>query len=302
MSATISYGLVGLGQMGLTICQRMSTVAEVLAFDISAERRALANSVESTTTTDELSRIADCSRIVLSLPTPAISQAVVAELASDLDEGTIIIETSTVLPSDVRRLAKMVEPYGARVFDAAVLSGVSQMSNGSATLLVGGPTDVTGEAADILSAIGPGGTQHFGPIGSGMAAKVVNNGVAHAVMVVLTEAFAMARSQDIDLAQITAMLMQADGGLRRPLEHRIADRVARGDFAGGMPLDAARKDSTLALALAQEGRVPLFATQAAHTVYELAMADELGREDYASIAMLWEKWTDRDLQFGDDPS
>ncbi|MBM6588935.1 MULTISPECIES: NAD(P)-dependent oxidoreductase [Brevibacterium] len=302
MSATTSQGLVGLGQMGLTICQRMAAAAEVIAFDISVERRALADSIESTTTTDELRRIADCSRIILSLPTPAISRAVVGELAPHLDSGTIIIETSTVLPSDVRRLAKIVEPYGARVFDAAILSGVSQMSSGSATILLGGPIDVIDEVTDILSAIGPGGTQHFGPIGSGMAAKVVNNGVAHAVMVVLTEAFAMARSQDIDLAQITEMLMQADGGLKRPLEHRIADRVARGDFAGGMPLDAARKDSTLALALAQEGGVPLFATQAAHTVYELAMADELGREDYASVAMLWEKWTDRDLRFGDDQS
>ena len=62
-----------------------------------------------------------------------------------------------------------------------------------------------------------------------------------------------------------------------------------------MPTEAARKDSTLALALAQTSGVPLFAIQGAHTVYELALAGGLGRLDYASIAQLWEGWTKRSL-------
>ena len=73
------------------------------------------------------------------------------------------------------------------------------------------------------------------------------------------------------------MLAGPDGGLIRPLTHRMMQRVAHGDFDGGMPLNAARKDSTLALAMAQDGHVPLFATQAAHTVYDLAVARGLGR-------------------------
>ena len=49
------------------------------------------------------------------------------------------------------------------------------------------------------------------------------------------------------------------------------------------------------LALAQTSGGPLFAIQGAHTVYELALADGLGRLDYASIAQLWEGWTNRSL-------
>ena len=52
----------------------------------------------------------------------------------------------------------------------------------------------------------------------------------------------------------------------RPLTHRVMERVARDEYDGGMPLAAARKDSTLALAMAQRSGVPLFATQAAQTV------------------------------------
>ena len=57
-----------------------------------------------------------------------------------------------------------------------------------------------------------------------------------------------------------------------------------------MPTEAALKDSMLALELAQKGHVPLFAMQSSHTVYEAAVAQGLGRLDYAAIARLWEEW------------
>ena len=53
---------------------------------------------------------------------------------------------------------------------------------------------------------------------------------------------------------------------------------------------AARKDSVLALALAQDSGVPLFAIQASQTVYDIAAASGYGREDYAAIAKIWADW------------
>jgi 3-hydroxyisobutyrate dehydrogenase len=79
-------------------------------------------------------------------------------------------------------------------------------------------------------------------------------------------------------------------GLHRPLTYRYAERIAKGDYAGGMPLDAARKDSVLALQLAQTLGVPLFAIQGSHSVYDMAAAAGYGREDYAAVAKLWADW------------
>jgi 3-hydroxyisobutyrate dehydrogenase-like beta-hydroxyacid dehydrogenase len=133
-----------------------------------------------------------------------------------------------------------------------------------------------------------------------MAAKVANNAVSHAVMVVLVEAAAMAEAAGVPPEVFVELLSDPDAGLMRPLSHRLRERVLSGDYAGGMPLDAARKDSQLALALAQELDVPLFAIQAAHTVYELGLAAGHGREDYAVLARLWEDWAGRPL-WGRDP-
>lgn len=295
---TDRIALIGLGQMGLPIATRLATAFDVIAFDIAADRRALAAEHERIATTDDLAELAASAVIVLSLPNPAISRSVLAELAPRLAPRTIVVETSTVLPDDVRDAQRLLEPAGVRVVDAAVLSGVAQMQQGRATLLVGGADHDVAAVQGVLDALGGAGVQRFGALGAGMAAKVVNNGVAHAVMVVLVEAFAMAKAEGVALGDIAAMLDREDGGLQRPLNHRVMQRMAAGDFEGGMPLDAARKDSTLALAMAQRSGTPLFATQAAQTVYDLAASAGLGREDYSAIATLWEGWTGESLRFG----
>ncbi|GAA4415628.1 NAD(P)-dependent oxidoreductase [Georgenia halophila] len=290
-------GLCGLGQMGLPVAGRLAASRAVLAYDITGERRALAAQLEQVTTTDTLVGLAACDTIVLSLPSPAVSRSVVRELADHVKHGTVIVETGTVLPADVREWHGILDPAGARVIDAAILSGVAQMERGAATLLVGGAVDDIDAARGVLDVLGGAGWSRFGDLGAGMAAKVVNNGVAHAVMVVLVEAFAMAKAEGVELADIAAMLERPDGGLVRPLTHRVMERVAQADYDGGMPLEAARKDSTLALAMAQQSGTPLFATQAVQTVYDLAQAAGRGRSDYAAVAELWEEWGNAPLTF-----
>jgi 3-hydroxyisobutyrate dehydrogenase-like beta-hydroxyacid dehydrogenase len=174
------------------------------------------------------------------------------------------------------RLRDRCSPHGVRVVDGAILSGVAQMAAGRSTLLVGGKAEDLDRAARVFEALAPR-VLRFGDVGSGMAAKVINNAVAHAVMVILIEAGAMAAATGVAQDDLAHLLADPDAGLLRPLTHRFVERVLRADYEGGMPTEAARKDSTLALALAQTSGVPLFAIQGAHTVYELAVAGGLGR-------------------------
>ncbi len=287
--------------MGLAVAGRLATAFEVVAFDPAHDRRLLAAEIAGVRPVDSLDDLSGLDTVVLSLPTPSVSRSTCALLAERLTAGSLVIETSTVLPSDVERCAGMLAEAGIDLIDAAILSGVAQMQRGVATLLVGGADATIERAMPVLEVLGHD-VKRFGALGSGMAAKVVNNGVAHAVMVVLAEGFAMARASGIDVADIADMLAAPDGGLIRPLTHRMMERVADANYEGGMPLDAARKDSTLALAMAQGLDVPLFATQAAQTVYDIAVAQGLGRSDYAVIATLWEDWCDLTLRSGIDRS
>jgi 3-hydroxyisobutyrate dehydrogenase-like beta-hydroxyacid dehydrogenase len=289
-----TVALAGLGNMGSAVASRLAQRFAVLGFDVDPARRADAAARYRIEVVDELTLLARASTVVLSLPTPEISATVVDTLLPHLGRGTLVVETSTVNPADMWRLRDRCAAAGVRVVDGAILSGVAQMAAGRSTLLVGGRPEDLDAAAGVFEALAPR-VLRFGDVGSGMAAKVINNAVAHAVMVVLVEAGAMAAATGVVLDDLAKLLADPDAGLLRPLTHRFVERVLRADYEGGMPTEAARKDSTLALALAQRSGVPLFAIQGAHTVYELALADGLGRLDYASIARLWEAWTNRRL-------
>lgn len=163
------------------------------------------------------------------------------------------------------------------------------MAGGTASLALGGDLAVIARVQATLDAIAPKQV-YFGAHGAGAAAKVINNAVAHALMVVVAEAGAMATAAGVDCQKLITLLSDPQMGLHRPLTYRYADRIMKGDYAGGMPLAAARKDSVLALQLAQHLGVPLFAIQASHSVYDLGVAAGYGREDYAAIAKLWADW------------
>lgn len=92
---------------------------------------------------------------------------------------------------------------------------------------------------------------HLGPVGAGSGAKVVNNAVMHALMVVLIEAGALAAKLGIPLDALVEILGSADG-VTRPLQHRFRERILGGDYEGGMSVANARKDSMLALETAQD--------------------------------------------------
>lgn len=286
---TERVGLLGLGNMGRALAHRLVPRFEVTGFDPDPRCQAEADAL-GVHVTPTVEAVADAAPVVvLSLPLPAISLECTAKLVDAWDNDGAIVETSTVTPTDARQAAAVCAERGRHFVEAAILSGVKPVMDGTTSLLIGGSADAVRRVGPVLDAITPN-QRVLGDVGAGMAMKVINNAVAHAVYVVLSEALAMAAANGISLPTFTEILSGPDAGLLRPLTHRIGERVAFGDFEGGMPVDAARKDSQLALELAQASGLPLFATQAAHTVYEIAVAEGMGRLDYAAIATLWSRW------------
>lgn len=280
-------GVVGLGNMGGVLAARLARGGAVTGFDAAAERReaAAAAGVEIAQSAAALADAVDV--LVLSLPRPEASRAVLDEALEPLGEGGLVIETSTIGPADARAAHALAAERGAGYVDAAILSGVEQVRDGTSAFLVGGEPGDVARAEPVLRRVCERVFRFGGP-GTGMAAKVVNNAVAHAEMVILVEAAALAAAEGIALDDLCELLEQDDAGVKRPLSGRLAGRVRERRYDGGMPTEAARKDSALALDMARAGGVPLFCMQAADSVYELALRAGLGRQDYASIATLWE--------------
>lgn len=284
-------GIIGLGNAGGAMLQALSAHGSILVYDRNAGR------VDETSANCEMPPVpaasaADLAReadlIVLSLPTPDASRSVAHEILENLGPGKTVVESSTVSPEDVEALHALVTPTGARLIDIPLVGGVQKLAAGQAVFLVGATEEDAGIAGDVFKRIAAE-VFYLGERAGGMRAKLIVNGVAHAVYAVLMEAGALAAAQDIPLS-VLYRLLERESGLMRPLTHRFGERLRDHDFDGGMSTANACKDSGLVLDSARELGVPLFVTAAAHAVYELAMREGLATQDYASIGTLWEKW------------
>lgn len=289
MSNTKTVAVYGLGNMGYLIAERIAKHFPTKVSDLDDAQVKRAQDSFGAVAITRPEDTADTHIVVLSLPSPAVSQLILRQIAPHLPAGAVVLETSTVNPDDMYASKKLLRDYDISIVDASVLAGVSQMQAGTATLLMGGPEEAIARSQSVLDAIAVKQI-YFGPTGAGAAAKVINNAVAHAVMVVVAEAGSLATAAGVSCDKLIGLLADKQMGLHRPLTHRYAERIVNGDYAGGMPLDAARKDSVLALELAQSLGVPLFAIQGSHTVYEMAAAAGYGRDDYAAVAKLWADW------------
>ena len=281
--------IYGLGNMGYPLAERIGRKFPTQVFDLNEAQLTRAQKAFDAKPIRQPQDLMNTQVVVLCLPSPAASIALLQQIAPHLPRGAVVLETSTVNPEHVHAGQKLLQPYGVDLVDASILAGVGQMVAGTAALALGGPREAIKRAQPVLDAIATKQV-YFGELGAGAAAKVINNAVAHAVMVVVAEAGAMATAAGVDCQKMIAMLSDAQMGLHRPLTYRYAERIVKGNYEGGMPIDAARKDSVLALQLAQNLGVPLFAIQSSHSVYDMAAAAGYGRDDYAAVAKLWVDW------------
>ncbi len=290
-----TVAIVGLGNAGAALARGLSGKFPLRGYDVSSERRDAVADLEFDWLSSLEAVVAEADFALLSLPRPEISRAVVEAITRTPTTVRTVIETSTITPKVARDLAAICKTANIGFVDAAIAGGVQSMAAGETTFLVGGSEADFSSARTILEPIAA--RIHFlGPVGAGSGAKVVNNAVMHALMVVLIEAGAMAKKLEIPMETMTEILARPDG-LMRPLEHRFRERMCNADFTGGMSVTNARKDSLLALETARDLGVPLFAISAAHTPYEIAQQLGYGELDYAALAKLWESWCD--LRFTD---
>ncbi len=121
------------------------------------------------------------------------------------EKGATVIVHSTVLPATTRRVAGEATPKGVRVVDASVTSTPRFVRAGEAVFLVGGSDEVVAEIRPHLETIGRK-VWHFGPLGSGNAAKLVKNLSNVMERVMWIEVLTAAKTAGIDPRQYAEML------------------------------------------------------------------------------------------------
>lgn len=109
----------------------------------------------------------------------------------------IVALHSTVAPATVREVADRCAHAGLRFIDAGISNGGARRI-GEQVLMVGGDQATLAEARPVFE-VYCREIFHFGPLGSGMKAKLIRNAMRYAIWAVQHEGLALAEAAGLDL-------------------------------------------------------------------------------------------------------
>ncbi len=173
----MKIGFIGLGSMGGPIARRIARGGyDLIACDNDPGMLAAFDEPGVTRESDPIAT----ARHVEVLGTCVRTDEQLEALAGDgrlfeaLGPGGTFIVHSTVRAELVRRLADVARAHGVDFLDIGVSGGTAVALDGGLLLLMGGDAAVIDRVRPMLETYGKM-LVHFGPIGRGMEAKILNN-------------------------------------------------------------------------------------------------------------------------------
>lgn len=227
-------GVVGVGNMGGAIARSLLRAGfAVLVHDVreDAVGRLVEAGARSAPSVDAL--VAQSRVVSIVVVNDEQVNDVGGRVVAAAVPGTVILIHSTVRPSTAVALAERARPKKVSVLDVAVSGGSEKADRGTLTLMIGGDEDAVRACRPLLEAIGER-IFHLGPVGSGLASKLVNNLIAVGSYALQLEAMELAAAYGITEDTVTTVVAASQGDNRGIRTWGRHDRKRRARRAEGV--------------------------------------------------------------------
>jgi 3-hydroxyisobutyrate dehydrogenase len=291
---TMKYGYIGLGNLGGHIAASLQRAGfELVVHDLdkaNGERHVKAGAVWAASAADVARQV---DHVFTCLPSPAVSERVLASILPEMKPGSSWVENSTLGRDDIKRLSALAEARGVKVLEAPVTGGVHLAARGEITVLVGGDAALLEFHRKALEAIG-NRLFHMGPIGSAAVIKVITNMLAFIHLVADAEALMLAKRGGLDLGQAWKAIAASSG---TSFVHETEGQlILNGSYDIAFTMDLALKDLGFAMDFGKEFGVPLDLASMTNQTFMKGKARYGGSEQSTAIAKLLEDALGTDLR------
>ncbi len=234
--------------------------------------------------------VASKARIVLlSLPTPPIVQSVVSGSIVNGSAVKIVCDLSTSGPGVATAISKALADKGIATFDTPVSGGMKGAKEGTLAVMVSGPKAQYAEVEPVL--------KNFGKLfyvgekpGLAQTAKLANNLLAAAALVVSSEAMAMGVKAGLD-PKILLDIINAGSGRNSATQDKFPRSVLPGTFDFGFATGLSYKDVRLCVDEAEALGVPMVVGAAVRQMLAVTQAKYGATSDFTCIAKVLEEWS-----------
>ncbi len=285
-----TIGFVGTGRMGGPMAGRLLNAGYSLSvYDMQSEatKPLVARGARLAKSPAEVASSADI--VLTSLPTPDIVKAVALGPDGIIagNRASIVIDLSTTGPGAAKLIAEGFKPRKTLV-DAPVSGGVKGAVNGTLAVMVSCPKATYERVEPIL--------KNFGKLfytgdkpGTAQTAKLANNLMAAAALVITSEAVAMGVKGGVD-AKVLIDIINASSGRNSASEDKFPRAVLPGTFDFGFTTGLSYKDVRLCVDEAEAMGVPMVCGSVVRQMLAITNAKYGPSSDFTSIAKVLEEW------------
>src|ERR1700722_4307709 len=192
MRRTMSnIGFVGLGNMGGPMAANLVKSGErVLGFDLAPASRDAAAKDGVLIVANAKDTVENADIVITMLPAGEHVLSVWNDILPPARQGTLFIDCSTIDVTSARKAHALAAGRGRAPLEAPVSGGVGGAKAATLTFMVGGSTHAFERGKPVLERMGKR-IVHCGDAGNGQVAKMCNNMILGASMIVVSEAFVL---------------------------------------------------------------------------------------------------------------
>lgn len=288
-------GFVGLGRMGGPMSRRLIEAGHTLTgFDTSQD--ALSPFGEAGgSAADSPETVGNAADIVfVSLPTPDIVENVVVNGIGNGSRVKIVVDVSTSGPGMAGRVSRALKERDIAWIDAPVSGGIAGAKNGTLAVMASGPRVAFDTVEPLL--------KNFGKVffvgekaGLGQVAKLGNNLLAAAAMVVSSEALVMGVKAGID-PKVMLDIINAGSGRNSATQDKFPRSVLPRTFDFGFATGLSYKDVRLCVDEAESLGVPMVVGAAVRQMLAVTNAKFGPTSDFTSITRVVEEWANVEVK------
>ncbi|OED38540.1 hypothetical protein AB833_19160 [Chromatiales bacterium (ex Bugula neritina AB1)] len=205
-----------------------------------------------------------------------------------LEPGTLVIDMSTINPSETDAIRYALSSKDIRMIDAPVGRTSRHAITGELLIMAGGESKDIEEARPVLECMGDSVVNCGGP-GMGTRIKIMNNLMSTVLNVLTAEVLTLAEATGLD-RNLTVDVLNGTTAGQGHLSTTYPGKVLKNDLSPDFMIDLARKDLAIAIEVSKELGVPLALAGKAEAMYAEAHNSNRGTQDWTALyAMLRDK-------------
>ena len=271
-------GLIGLGNMGMAIAERLLDAGYPLVVSNRTPEKAAALAARGAIVASSPGELAQEADVILtSLSDDQAFESVATAAIAGARPGSVLVDLSTVSPAVSTRVAERAVAASIGYVRAPVSGNPTVVRAGNLSFIVSGAEDDIDRVEPVIRAIGP--TVHR--VGDGEQARIVKlaiNLMIAGLAQLMSEALVLGEAADVPRAALLEVM--ASSAVGAPFVKYKTEPLVRGDFSATFTTALMEKDIDLALDAAEEAGVELPLTSEMKSHLRAAMEAGYADDDF----------------------